>query len=573
LLVLSVFSFPAAVAQSSNQGGDKFAMTLIAPPNSLNSLTISTGNSAYYISQLELLSASPPPFPNGSLDWHQSVTDWISANRNYTQWTYNVRPGLRWSNGGNVTANDILATFGPKFVLNPQYDLFGLHTEVQKEFALNSSAAVFDLNVSDAHFMEKLCSCSYSVVYPASVIQSQGANFTYFGTSMGDGPFYVSGYSSGSFQMVMLRNPYYVPQPSISEIDITFVDSLSLTTSHLLSGSSDIAPIEPSNAPAILKQTGLNLLDNKAYDITTLQYNDTIYPYNMTQFRQALAFGINQSQIVSQAFNGYALTAYNSEGIVSPTASVWYNPSIMKYDFNQTKSAKLLQNIGITKRADGLLHYPNGSAVSLGLWADSDQEQDVIAAGIVQKMLSKLGFQINLVITSAANIIGDYTAHVNHIRSSMILYSSRSPIFGYPYLDIQPGWNVYWLPVVPNTYWEYPPRANAQYQGNFSAFSVTNNAKQEKVYLGNVQSLNSQYLPTLVLAYPDELYGYNTQHWTNWPQYFVYQGSIFNQSGFASLRTAAAPSTSVTLVTEVAIIVVIVAVVGIFLLFTRRRSR
>ena len=97
-----------------------------------------------------------------------------------------------------MTSNDILATFGSKFVLNPQYDILGLHTEVSNEYALNSSAAVFDLNVSDADFMEN-CSCSYSVVYPASVINSQGANFTYFGTDLADGPFYVSNYSSAIF--------------------------------------------------------------------------------------------------------------------------------------------------------------------------------------------------------------------------------------------------------------------------------------------------------------------------------------------------------------------------------------
>ncbi|MFI5419386.1 MAG: ABC transporter substrate-binding protein [Nitrososphaerales archaeon] len=566
---------PSSAAQTSNESAGKFRMTLVVPPNSLNSLTITTGSAAYYISQIELLSASPPPFPNGTLDWAQSVTDWITSNSNYTQWTFNVKPGLRWSNGENVTSNDILTTFGPKFVLNPQYDLFGLHTEVQNEYALNSSAAVFDLNASDAHFSEKLCSCTYSVVYPASVIDSQGANFTYFGTGIADGPFYVSNYTSGSFQMVMLRNPYYTPQPAISEIDVSFVDSLSLTTSYLVSGSTDIAPIEPTNAQAVLNNPNLRVFDNKAFDITTLEYNDTAYPYNMTAFRQALAFGINQTQIVSQAFNGYALTAYNSEGIVSPTSSVWYNPNITMYNYNQTKSVALLQSIGITKGSEGLMHYPNGTVVSLGLWADTDLQQDVIAVGIVRSLLTSLGFQVNLQTTSAASIIGDYSSGLNNVRSGMILYTSRSPIFGYPYLDTQPGWNVYWLPTVANVNWEYPPNLDAQYQSNLSAFDATNNVGLEKTYLNNIQSLNSKSLPTLVLAYPDEPYGYNIHQWTNWPMYFVYQGSIFNQSGMASLQVSGgpAPGTSMSLTTiAVVAAIAVIAVIGI-LIFVRRRQR
>ena len=94
--------------------------------------------------------------------------------------------------------------------------------------------------------------------------------------------------------MVMLRNPYYKPQPSISDIDINFVDSVSLTTTYLLGDTADLAPIEPTNAPSIAKQSNLQILDNKAYDITTLEYNDTVYPYNMTSFRQAMSLW-NQS--------------------------------------------------------------------------------------------------------------------------------------------------------------------------------------------------------------------------------------------------------------------------------------
>ena len=178
--------------------------------------------------------------------------------------------------------------------------------------------------------------------------------------------------------------------------------------------------------------------------------------------------------------------------------------------------------------------------------ANTDQQQDVIAAGEVKSFLSNLGFQINLVTTTASNIISDFSSKANNIGSGVILYTSRSPIFGYPYLDMQPGWNVYWLPVVPNIDWEYPPSVDAQYQSNFSSFASTNNVTQEKLYLGNTQALNAQYLPTIVLAYPDEVYGISTQHWTNWPQYFVFQGSIFNQSGFANLRPAGQTSTTST---------------------------
>ena len=215
-------------------------------------------------------------------------------------WTFNVKPGLKWSDGTSVTSQDILQTFGPKFGFNSTYDILGMGREVNNESALNSSAAVYVLNAPDAHWPDKFNWDLYSPVYPAEFIQQQGAAGSNLGTNVVVGPFYTSNYQSGQTQMVLLRNPYFQPQPKISEIDINFVETLSLTTNGIVAGTTDLAPIEPSNAQAVLKNPSVHILDEKGLYVSTLQYNDSLYPYNMTNFRQALAFGINQSMFVDQ---------------------------------------------------------------------------------------------------------------------------------------------------------------------------------------------------------------------------------------------------------------------------------
>ena len=156
------------------------------------------------------------------------------------------------------------------------------------------------------------------------------------------------------------------------------------------------------------KFANVHLLQERGNGITTLEYNDSIYPYNMTAFRQALVYGINQTDIVNSAFAGYAETAYNGQGIVDPIGgkNYWYNPNITQYSLDQNKSLSLLASIGINKGSDGLLHYPNGTAVSLTLWADTDQTEDTVAAAIVQNDLQSIGFSIPLQITSLNSIIG-----------------------------------------------------------------------------------------------------------------------------------------------------------------------
>jgi peptide/nickel transport system substrate-binding protein len=588
LLILFMFGVVAQMTPVAaiSPATTSLRMTLVVAPTSINPNTITTGSSSGVLIGFEYW-GSPIALPNGSLDTSQAITDWISHNSNYTVWTFNVKPGLKWSNGTAVTANDILTTFGPNFGFNATYDYLGMGSEVKSESALNSSAAVFDLNVSDAHWPDKFNWDLYTPVFPSSFIHQQGAAGSNLGTDIVAGPFYVSNYQAGQTQMVMLRNPYFyttgLKEPEITQINVNFVESLSLTAGLLQSGSTDLAPVEPSNAQSVLKNPNIHILDEKGLYISDLQYNDTVYPYNMTAFRQALVYGINQTAYIDSAFNGYAVPAYNAEGVLSPLSSQWYNSNQQTYSFNPGQATSLLNSIGIKKGSDGHLQYPNGTDVTIHLWADTDNTADAVGAGVVQSDLQNLGFVVNLQTTSVSNIIGYYNSNLNGIRDGIILSSTDPPVWGNPYLDALPGWDVYWLATVPNIHWEYPAGADSEYQSNYSAFLSTADPTLEHQYLDNIQALNSANLPTIVLAYPDALWGYNTQYWTNWPSgYIQFGASILNATAFANLQPASASSstTSTTPTSPglnyvyLAIGVVVVVIIASIVAFTlRRRTR
>jgi ABC-type transport system substrate-binding protein len=542
-----------ANAQQSCTPQDSVSWVMVVPPSSLNPNTLVTPSGTDTPALIMFgMYYSPQGVPeqNGTFDQHTSVTDWITHNSNYTQWMFHIKPGLRWSNGQNVTAEDLIASYSTKMYYNSSYDILGLGPEIKDSYALNSSTAVYDLNVSDAQLANKFSVDTIgSVVFPASIVNQYGAAYPNLGTTISMGPYYVSNYSAGQFQMTLLRNPYFQPQPKWCQITINFVESLSQTANNLLSGSTDVGQVEPSNVPAILKDPNLQVLDEKGMFQTSLEYNITVYPYNMTAFRQALAYGINQNNIVQQAFAGYAATAYGSEGTVyNASNSYWFNPNIKKYDFNQTASLALLNSIGITKGSDGLLHYPNGTAVSITLWAATDSAVDVIGAQSIKSDLQNLGFTVNVQTTSSANIIGDYATNVDNIaRTGLILATTTLGVWGFILDDVLPGWDVYFTPTVPNIYWEYPPSVNDQYQSNLSAIYATDNQTQLRQYAYNIQAINSQNLPTIMLAFPDEIWAFNTQRWTGWPtqgQFFVWAGFVPNPEPLLNIQPVSSETTS-----------------------------
>jgi ABC-type oligopeptide transport system substrate-binding subunit len=536
---ISLVSHPSGLKTVAQSQSSILRVTLTTPPNSLNYLTLTTGGSAWYIIGLEYLQiAGGENAPDGTPSQHHSLTDWYSSNSNFTVWEFNVAPGLRWSDGTSVTVNDILVPWSQKFFFNSSYDYFGYGPEVGKEYALNQSTAVFDLNVSDPLFAQKL-GTFYPYGYPAATINEYGPSFDYFGTTIVDGPFYVANYSAGQTTMKLLRNPYYNPPPNITEIDVNLVETESLTTTYIQSGTTDLAPIEWSDVAAVLKNPNVGIIDQKGFDITSLQYNDSIYPYNMSNFRSALVFSINQSDIVNSAFDGYGVSAYSAEGGVLPVDKSWYISNQTMYRFDPAVATSLLAQIGISKGSDGYLQYPNKTDASLTLWTDTDNTADITAAGVVQTDLQNLGFKTNLQTSTEDNIIGNYNSNIQNIRSALLLYtaSATTTIPGDSLWLILPGWSYYFGPLVASHYWEWPPSVDAQYWSNESAFYLAENITAQHQYLANVQQINSMNLPSIILAYPDNVWAFDTQRWQGWPSHGAidFGGGDFNVTSMLDL--------------------------------------
>ncbi|MGI0092338.1 MAG: ABC transporter substrate-binding protein [Nitrososphaerales archaeon] len=527
-------SIPISIQSNAAQGtscpsNDVLRMTMEPIPQNINSLTV-TGDSTVQISHMEDLSLGVLPLDtNGSQWWGGSLSDWISANANYTQWTFNVKPGLQWSNGQNVAAQDIKAWLSPDYALNPQYDFIGLHNEVVNVGVLNSSALTVYLNVSDAHFAEKTSMEYFApVVSPSDV--AMGPNATMLGNDVVDGPYYEANYTSGGTSMILLRNPYFhSPTPTACAIDINFVENAGAMIPQLVGDATDYAGvISFGNVAALGNSPNIHIAKDAGWLGTDMVYNITSYPYNMTEFRQALAYSINSSAIVQQALFGYGVPSNNAQGEV-PATFASYNPSQPQYPYNVSAALKLLHSIGFTGGGSTStpLKFANGTQMSTTIYTDVNKAWDVDVARQVVDFFQQLGMSATAQTLTSANLGADYASNAFNIQNNLVIYSSGGPFYVVPWLDAQQGCNVMGTPgcygwfATPSadgqTQWEYPPSADVQYQSNLTAIDTTANLAQEHTYLSNIESLNAQYLPVIMLCYPDELAAYSTAHWTNWP--------------------------------------------------------
>jgi ABC-type transport system substrate-binding protein len=511
------------------------------------------------------------PAPN---DTYDLLTNLVTTNSNYTQWTFYIKPGILWSNGQPITAQDFINTFSPNFALNPADDALGLRTFIAGVHqGVNSSVVVFNLNESVAWFDTLMNNEFFTSVYPSS-FTSQGPTYAGIGaqaaTLVTSGPFYLDNYVAGSSVGDFLRNPYFYtsgnPEPQICDFHVDFVESTSSDNILLAGGTADMAVLDPENVQTVVQTNpNVHIADYKGVNEQAILWNISAPPYSSLQFRQAMAAIINYTDIIQGAFGGYAVSGANAQGLVSPVVP-YYDANQPTYKTDLSLAQSLINQTGMMKYLPStgqVVWDSNGSQVQLTMFARNDFTENVVAAQMIQKELQNFGFGASLTVQSESNNVGDSFSCRFNICHSMIVDEGPAPLWGSPFADATYPGNI-WFAEAPYAQFEGPATSAAEmnYMGNYTGnrngnyvldftgtggILGTRNPTQVQTYLNNIQQINAANLPFLMVTYPDTVVGYNTQHWTNWyPKGLMVDNLYLNISALAQLQQASGSSTTTT---------------------------
>jgi ABC-type transport system substrate-binding protein len=546
-------------------------------PENYNFLTLSNNGEGTLLRLMYLGSAPTPVDINsqaasGKNDTYDLLTDLVTTNSNYTQWTFYIKPGIDWSNGQPITAQDFIRTFSPSFALNASVDALGLRTFITSVTqGANSSIAVFNLNQSVAYFPTLMNNEFFTSVYPQS-FTSAGSTNAGIGASAAtlvtSGPFYLSNYVAGSSSGDFLRNPYFytsgVSEPQICDFHVDFVESSSSDATLLASGSADFAQLDPSNIASVQSSNpNIHIIQYNGTQEQAILWNISAAPYSSLQFRQAMAAIVNYSAIISGAFGGYAISGAHAEGLVSP-AVPYYDSNQPTYTTNLALAESLINQTGLMHyipSSPPKVEWDNGTQVQILLFARNDFTENVVAAQILQQELQSFGFSVSPTVQSESDNVGDSFSCRFNICHAMILDEGPAPLWGSPFADATYPGNI-WFAEAPYAQFEGPATSAAEmnYMGNYTGnrngnyiadFTGTGgilgtlNPQQSQTYLNNIQNINAANLPFLMVTYPDTVMGYNTAHWTNWyTQGMMVDNLYLNISAIAQLAPVGATSST-----------------------------
>ncbi|HKM74911.1 MAG TPA: ABC transporter substrate-binding protein [Candidatus Bathyarchaeia archaeon] len=553
--VLVASSFLPGFAQTFQHGGTLH----LALPNTIDNFSqfLTSSYQAWYFNQMVYPDLGVPT-AFGLL--HLALSGYWS-NPSATTWYFMIRPGMTWSDGVPVNATDLAYsiqlmfstfTWGAGSLSGYASSLTGSITNSVK--VDNSTVVEIDFNSPNGLMGDIIGSENTPNLVPYHIWKNYIVNGTSpgpnFGTLVGAGAFYVSNYTQGDTQVVLLPNPHGSPfggdpsqsgVPYLNQITVLLVPTTQGLSLMLKGGQIDAAPVAPSDVAGLTSASNFQVTSGPTPDTWNLEYPIWNYPYNQLAFRQALAYAINRTDLVQTALAGYGTPG--NEGYIPPEMAPEFNSSVPEYNYNPQMAQSLLQSLGWTQNSNGYYQTQNGTVFSPTLYVPAEQQPEITAGNRIIQDLRAVGIdaQLQTIATTSMVEIWDkgtnmYLHEQNYgYPNSELLSTTTYSFTGFgtgPPLVVDAAHPVF----TPASVWQY-------YNQTVKQLYAAGSADQRNQLMQTLQEIVAQQLPSITLYYVNSVWVYNTANFGGWPtspSTMDWPGGMFNMTALASIYSLSA---------------------------------
>ncbi len=291
--------------------------------------------------------------------------------------TFELREGVRFSNGKELSAEHVVAVFerliDPETGSGNAYRMAGV-TSIDAPDALT---VVLTLDAPNPSLLGHLASSNPLGVFDPAGVEDGTINTRPIGT----GPFMITDYQPGT-RVLLERNPYYWDEglPYLDAVDIRIIGDETVRRTALVTGDIDWAFSVPPQAVEELAARDDVVIDSIAAGAYYyIGVNMMEGPLADVRVRQAISYAINRDNIAAAAEFGNA--AVTQDPI--PSTSAW-DFSYTPYSYDPERARALLAEAG----------YPDG--FELEIMPNSVMDNTVRAAQVIQADLAAVGIRSSI---------------------------------------------------------------------------------------------------------------------------------------------------------------------------------
>lgn len=329
--------------------------------------------------------------------------------------TVKLKEGISWSDGSPLTAHDFVG--GYEVLWAQEYGIWNALTSVT---AADDHTIVFQTRTLSANILRDL------IRWNQTTSTSQYGDFydrlrdlRLGGVEAGDpdvqdvlaelmayspsetvayGPYVVDPSTVTAQQLRMRKNPggYNADVIGFDEV-IVHWGSTQQTMPLILADQLDYStdPLSSADEQAVAGKSNVTLIRTPLQIATGIWFNQSIEPFDLTEFRQAVALVVDRERnaAVSLGPSGRAITYMT--GYSDNLARTWLDEatqgSLDQYNTDLDRAASLLESVGFSRQGNQWVG-PDGAPVSFEIIAPTDFTDFLASARDVSEQLNDFGF-------------------------------------------------------------------------------------------------------------------------------------------------------------------------------------
>ncbi|AKE39746.1 ABC transporter substrate binding protein, KPN_01854 family [Corynebacterium camporealensis] len=336
------------------------------------------------------------------------LSPWIATelpeiNDDATEYTFNIRTDVTYSDGSPLTAENVVANF----------DLYGLGDEertltaseqianYERGEVIDDDTVRFHFSAPSPGFLQATASFNAGLLSDASLaLDNEGFGPGNATEVIGSGPFVIESEEIGTDLRLFAREDYDWAPPAMEKQGRADIDGVhyilapeeSVRTGAIVSGQADIARQISAPQEPLLQEQGVGIVTHGTNSMNNQLAFRFDHPRLQDQrVREAIIHGIDREEILRVLFSeSYPLAT-------APVAAtgLGYKDQSAAYSFDPEQSERLLDDAGWTPGPDGI-RTKDGDRLVLRTNIALPQPRSAEVMTMVQDQLHRIGIDIQV---------------------------------------------------------------------------------------------------------------------------------------------------------------------------------